>query len=295
MTDKKLEKEINTLKKNTGINLDLHDFSGTNLEFIAEQLKKINRAYMEKYDQNYFWKNVFLSRMRKTEIIEQAKSFGIPWDGRFELFIIKAKHKISATAYEILNQLFPVQLYNYIVKLEEDTAVLIHHVHDIDVHDIADCIRDTLNTEAMMYVCVSYSENSYRLEELNIAYTKVSRAMAIGKMFYYQKNIYLFEQMGTGEMIYSLDKDTCNRFLNSIKGRDELEKFDSELIHTVDCFLENNLNIAETSRQVHMHRNTLIYRIEQIQKKTGLDIRKFDDAMTFRLAGMVLKVKDMED
>ena len=293
--DKKLEKEINTLKNNTGINLKLQNFLGTDTEFITEQLKKINRAYMEKYDQNYFWKNIFLSRGKKSEIIEQAKSFGIPCDGRFELFLIKAKNEISTTAYEVLKQLFPIQMYNYIVRLEDDTVVVIHHVRDIDVHDIASCIKDTLNTEAMMYVFISYSENIYRLEELNLAYTNATRAMTIGKMFYYQKNIYIFEQMGIGEMVYSLDNDTCNRFLNSIKGRDELEKFDSELIHTVDCFLENNLNIAETSRQVHMHRNTLIYRIEQIQKKTGLYIRNFDDAMTFRLASMVLKLKNMED
>ena len=295
MTDKKLEKEINTLKKNTGLSLNLQDFSDADPQFVVEQLRKINRAYMEKYDQGYFWKNIFMSKIGKAEITEQAKGFGIPSDGKYALFLIKAKHEMSANAYEILKQLFPVQLYNYIVKIEDDTAAVINYVRDIDNHDIAKCIHDTLNTEAMMYVGVSYSEKSYSLEELNEAYTKASRAMSIGKMFYYQKSIYIFEQMGTGEMIYSLDNDTCNRFLNSIKGRDELEKFDSELMHTVDCFLENNLNIAETSRQVHMHRNTLIYRIEQIQKKTGLDIRSFDDAMTFRLASMVLKLKNMED
>ena len=62
---------------------------------------------------------------------------------------------------------------------------------------------------------------------------------------------------------------------------------DEEITSTVNCFLQNNLNIAETARQLHMHRNTLIYRIGQVQKQTGLDLRNFEDAMQFKIAAMI--------
>ena len=53
-------------------------------------------------------------------------------------------------------------------------------------------------------------------------------------------------------------------------------------------FFENNLNISETARQLYVHRNTLVYRLERLEKAIGLDIRKFDDAMTFKIAMMVI-------
>ena len=71
---------------------------------------------------------------------------------------------------------------------------------------------------------------------------------------------------------------------------------DEEAMSTINKFFENNLNISETARQLYVHRNTLVYRLERIEKEIGLDIRKFDDAMTFRIAVMVLAhVKDADN
>ena len=65
------------------------------------------------------------------------------------------------------------------------------------------------------------------------------------------------------------------------------EELDEETLMTINKFFENNLNVSETSRQLFVHRNTLVYRIEKLQKATGLDIRTFDDALTFKIALMV--------
>ena len=63
---------------------------------------------------------------------------------------------------------------------------------------------------------------------------------------------------------------------------------DEETLNTLNKFFENNLNVSETSRQLFVHRNTLVYRIEKIQKSTGLDLRSFDDALTFKIALVVV-------
>ena len=63
---------------------------------------------------------------------------------------------------------------------------------------------------------------------------------------------------------------------------------DEEAMNTINRFFENSLNISETARQLYLHRNTLVYRLERIEKAIGLDIRNFEDAMTFRIAVMVL-------
>ena len=90
------------------------------------------------------------------------------------------------------------------------------------------------------------------------------------------------------KMIYQLPVSLCESFLSEIFGEEVPDGFDEETTLAVNRFLQNNLNIAETARQLHMHRNTLIYRLEQIQKRTGLDLRCFEDAMTFKIATMVM-------
>ena len=74
--------------------------------------------------------------------------------------------------------------------------------------------------------------------------------------------------------------DSLYSMLNSQKVLDVLE--DEELLHSARSFFDNNLSIGEASKQIYVHRNTMVYRIEKIQRLIGLDIRKFDDAMTLR-------------
>ena len=63
----------------------------------------------------------------------------------------------------------------------------------------------------------------------------------------------------------------------------------------INKFFENRLNVSETSRQLFIHRNTLVYRLDKLQKSTGLDLRVFEDAITFKIALMVVRyMKYME-
>ena len=76
-------------------------------------------------------------------------------------------------------------------------------------------------------------------------------------------------------------------FLKEVFEEEGAHQFEEEELATVFTFFENNLNISETARQLYIHRNTLVYRLEKIQKKTGLDVRVFEDALTFKIAMMV--------
>ena len=65
---------------------------------------------------------------------------------------------------------------------------------------------------------------------------------------------------------------------------------DKDMMETAERFLENSLNISETSRDLFMHRNTLMYRLDKIERITGLNIRKFSDAVTFRVITILYKL-----
>ena len=113
-------------------------------------------------------------------------------------------------------------------------------------------------------------------------------ALDVGKIFYAEKNVVAYSMLGIGRLIYQLPINLCKIFIEEIFGENVPDDLDEETLNTINQFFENNLNVSETSRKLFVHRNTLVYRIEKLQKSTGLDLRNFDDALTFKIALMVV-------
>ena len=199
---------------------------------------------------------------------------------------------------EILKSLFPAQTKTYLVPVTGHTVAVLRPVRsgesEKDSRRIARMIVDTLNTEALVQIRLSYSFMFESLADLPEAFRESSLALRVGRLFYSEQTVFPYNELGIGRLIYQLPVSLCESFLKEIFGADIPASFDEETLGTVNRFFQNNLNIAETSRQLHMHRNTLIYRLEQIEKHTGLDIRLFEDAMTFKIAIMVLNYLQSE-
>ena len=231
------------------------------------------------------------------DIAERANRLHINPEDKRVLFLLESRH-IDETVTEILKNMFPSQTKAYLVPVSEDTLALLRPVKAgekaADSRRIARTIVDTLNTEALAQVQLSYSFIFGSLTDLPEAFRETSLALKVGKLFYSEQTVFPYNELGIGRLIYQLPVSLCENFLKEIFGSDVPEAFDEETLGTINRFFQNNLNIAETSRQLHMHRNTLIYRLEQIQKRTGLDVRLFEDAMTFKIAIMVLNYLQSE-
>ena len=107
--------------------------------------------------------------------------------------------------------------------------------------------------------------------------------------FFDDRNIIAYSELGIGRLIYQLPIPLCKMFIKEIFDGKSPDDFDEETLTTINKFFENSLNVSETSRQLFIHRNTLVYRLDKLQKNTGLDLRVFEDAITFRIALMVVK------
>ena len=120
-------------------------------------------------------------------------------------------------------------------------------------------------------------------------------ALDVGKIFFSERDIIAYDMLGIGRLIYQLPIPLCKMFIKEIFKGSSPEDFDLETITTINKFFENSLNVSETSRQLYIHRNTLVYRLDKLQKETGLDLRQFEDAITLKIALMVVKyMKHME-
>lgn len=286
-----LEKALQELRRITGITLELSAETPEQAEQALVQIRCLCTAYKEKYNKADFLQGLMTGGIPSYDIHDRASRLHINAEEKRVLFLLETRSVDDMTS-EILKNLFPSQTKTYLVPVSGNVTAILRPLRSGETPDhirgIARSIVDTLNTEALAHVHLSYSSAIDTLAELPEAFRETSLALKVGKLFFSEQTIFPYNELGIGRLIYQLPVSLCESFLKEIFGTDIPDMFDEETTATINRFFQNNLNIAETSRQLHMHRNTLIYRLEQIQKRTGLDLRLFEDAMTFKIATMVL-------
>ena len=249
-------------------------------------------AYKERFDRNNFFQNLLLDNLLLVDIYNRAQKLHIEVECPRIIYLIETKIEKDNSAMEMLKSLFSSQNGDYITAVDEKNIILIKALEredDLDtIEKTADMIVDMMNSEAMMNVRVAYGTVVSELREVSKSYKEATMAMDVGKIFYAEKCVISYAKLGIGRLIYQLPVNLCKIFIEEIFGDNVPYDMDEETLTTINKFFENNLNVSETSRQLFIHRNTLVYRLEKIQKSTGLDIRVFDDALTFKIALMVV-------
>ncbi len=256
------------------------------------QLQNLIIAYKERYDRNNFFQNLLLDNMLLVDIYNRAKKLHIEVAVPRAVFLIETDKEKDSTAMELLNGMFTSPVGDYITSVDESNVILIKALMPEDEYDrldqIAHTIVDMMNMEAMLNVRVSYRTIVEELKDVSKSYKEAKMALDVGKIFYAEKKVTAYNTLGIGRLIYQLPINLCKIFIDEIFGENVPSELDDETLTTINKFFENNLNVSETSRQLFVHRNTLVYRIEKLEKSTGLDIRTFDDALTFKIALMVV-------
>ena len=260
----------------------------------VSELRNLMGAYKEKYDRNNFFQNLLLDNLLLVDIYNRAKKLHIENNGPRAIIMIEVEDEKEGdnAASEMLSSLYTVQNGDYLTAVDESSVIIIKSLDSDNayekVEEAATVAVDMLNTEAMLKVRASYGTIVTELKDLSKSYKEAKMAMDVGKIFYAEKRVISYNALGIGRLIYQLPVNLCHIFINEIFGDDVLSNLDQETLTTINTFFENNLNVSETSRQLFVHRNTLVYRIEKLQKSTGLDIRTFEDALTFKIALMVV-------
>ena len=267
---------------------------------LAISLSSLKQYYDEKYDRNNFIQNILLGNMLVSDIINRAKKLHIENRKRV-VYVIDTGKNSNEIAVELAKNLADIRSGDFVVAMDEHNVVLVKDVEDIDspklqekLSSIAGSLVDNQLAEAMIKVRVGYGNPTDVLPKITESYQEAKMALEVGRLFYVEKEIMAYDRLGIGRLIYQLPMSLCEMFIREVFG-DEVPQIldDEEAMSTISKFFENNLNISETARQLYVHRNTLVYRLERIEKSIGLDIRTFDDAMIFKIATMVLAhIKD---
>ncbi len=257
----------------------------------VSQIQQLVVAYKERFDRNNFFQNLLMDNLLLVDMYNRAKKLHIEAVIPRVVLLIEVGMEKDNAAAELLHGMFSAQSGDFITAVDESNVILIKALKPDEGYDevdrVAQTIVDMMSTEAMMNVRVAYGTIVQELKDVSKSYKEAMMALDVGKIFYVEKRVNAYGNLGIGRLIYQLPVNLCKIFIDEIFGDNNPGDFDEEIVTTVNKFFENNLNVSETSRQLFIHRNTLVYRVEKLQKSTGLDVRTFDDALTFKIAMMV--------
>ena len=268
-------------------------------KMVAFQIQNLLVAYKERFDKDNFVKNLLLDNLLLVDIYSRAKKLHIQTDVKRVVLIIESE---SSKDNNVLEMVRPANgnSRDFVTAVDENNVIVVHDLSGGDspkeIDKTAKIIENYLVKEGLKGVRVAYGTVVKEIKEVSRSYKEARMALDVGKIFFDERNIIAYSELGIGRLIYQLPIPLCKMFIKEIFGGKSPDEFDEETLTTINKFFENSLNVSETSRQLFIHRNTLVYRLDKLQKSTGLDLRVFEDAITFKIALMVVKyMKYMEN
>ena len=286
---------ISTSGKNDSICFVEGDDShaGKMTELLAIFLGNMKSLYDEKYDKGSFIKSIILDNILPSDIYIKSNELHFNNDDNRVVIVIKFPGAIETPAYEIIQEVITESDKDYLINISEQDVVIVSEIEgEAEIETVEAFAHTIINSVAEKFdqkVLIGISSFVDNLKDLARAYKEARIALEVGKVFDIEKPVMAYENLGIGRLIYQLPTTLCEIFLGEVFKKGSLESLDRETLMTVQSFFENNLNVSETSRKLFVHRNTLVYRLEKIRKLTGLDLREFDHAVTFKVALMVKK------
>lgn len=259
----------------------------------AFQLQSLLVAYKERFDKDNFIKNLLLDNLLLVDIFNRAKKLHIETDCRRVVFILELANERENSCIELIRGLFAGRTTDFITAVDEKSIIVVREVGEhedyaqLDI--LAQSMLDALPEDRRKEALIAYGTIVGEIKDVSRSYKEARMALNVGKIFFEESKIIAYSSLGIGRLIYQLPIPLCKMFIKEIFENKSPDDFDDETLVTINKFFDNNLNVSETSRQLYIHRNTLVYRLDKLQKSTGLDLRVFEDAITFKIALMVVK------
>lgn len=265
----------------------------------AFQIQNLVIAYKERFDKDNFVKNLLLDNLLLVDIYSRSKKLRMPTEQKRTVMLIQAINSREMNILELTKASFGNSTKEFITAVDEKDVIIIKDLGEQEgnpeVDRYAKTICEQLAKDGVRGVRISYGTSVREIKDVSRSYKEAKMAIDVGKIFFEHKQVIAYSELGIGRLIYQLPIPLCKMFIREIFGGKSPDDFDEETLITIHKFFENSLNVSETSRQLFIHRNTLVYRLDKLQKMTGLDLRVFEDAITFRIALMVVKyMKYME-
>ena len=270
-----------------------NEISRTVCSMASVALNAAKAYYEEKHDKTAFVKSIISDNILLGDIYVRAKELHFASEAQRAVFLVRQVESADIAAVDVVQNLFSESPDDFVISINETDIAVIKTLTEggdgKEIYRIAKSIEDALAQNLKIKVTIGIGTVVSHIRDLARAYKEAGVAIDVGKVFDTEKTIITYENLGIGRLIYQLPTVMCEMSLQEVFKKNPIDALDQETLFTINKFFENNLNVSETARKLFVHRNTLVYRLEKIKKLTGLDLREFDDAITFKVALMVKK------
>lgn len=257
------------------------------------QTQNLLVAYKERFDKDNFIKNLLLDNLLLVDIYNRSKKLRIDTDVRRIAVIIELNSDKETNGLEIVRGIYTGKTKDFITAVDEKSVIVVREVKENENYEelTKSCkgLLDILRGEGLAKCRIALGTIVQEIKDVSRSYKEAKMALDVEKIFYSERSVVAYSNLGIGRLIYQLPVPLCKMFIKEIFDGKSPDDLDEETLTTINKFFENSLNVSETSRQLYIHRNTLVYRLDKLQKSTGLDLRVFEDAITFKIALMVVK------
>ena len=201
------------------------------------------------------------------------------------------------TAFSMLDTVVPRISTDILVEMDRHTVVMLKSMENIEnieeLYQLSEAIEQTLLDETGKACVIGIGEPKKTIQEIGESYRESRRAVEVGRIFLADQHIYMYRSLVLERFLMDIPREMGVRYHSILFNRKTSRLFNEEMLHTIEMFFAKDLNLSDTARQLYIHRNTLVYRLDKVQRQTGLDLRKFDDAVTFKM--MMLLGKSGQD
>ena len=202
----------------------------------------------------------------------------------------------SHEAAALLEEYLPVAERDMIVPVDRHTAALLKDVSQVEEVDelkqYAYAVQEEITEDIALQVTIGIGCTAEDTQSLHQSYRQARRAIEIGRIFREQESVYLYSSMLIERFLSGLSGEVAEHYHGLLFNENTDKLFNEEMLSTIDMFFKKDLNLSDTARQLYIHRNTLVYRLDKVQRQIGLNLRNFEDAVTFKLLMDMEKCKD---
>lgn len=266
------------------------------LKSLIEETLKTSK---KKPGREEIYKRILLDHINPLELHEAIRDYKIEADADRCVILVQTVEGETNSVHNLLNEIFRMQEGDMVVRLNRYVVALVKSVdEDSDMESLRELVYaldETLNNEVALQAYIGAGGIKSGIVNIHDSYNEAMEAISLGLMQRNDTRIFLFHKLLLERFMENIPRDIRKRF-HEVAYSDSLKKvLTDEMLATVLKFFENNLNLSEAARKLYIHRNTLIYRLEKIQRITGFDLRNFDDAVLLKIIIMLHKSLSSRD
>ena len=190
-------------------------------------------------------------------------------------------------AYQVLREVVPLEEHDVLVDIDQRSVALIRALpqdaEPDEAEEFARALQETLREEAGLDMLCGLSDRVTSADGLRQGYMEARRALELGSRYQEKDSLYVWSKMLLSRVLSEISPEHSAQYHALLFNRRTASLFNEDMLGTVDMCMRKDLNLSYTARQLYIHRNTLVYRLDKVQRLTGLDLRKFEDAFVYRL------------